>query len=65
MSPCHGEDRGFDSRQIRQRFFKEDGPVAQLVEQWTENPCVAGALPAWATILSKLIHESVSFLFSK
>ena len=23
MSPCHGEDRGFDSRQIRQRFFKE------------------------------------------
>ena len=52
MSPCHGEDRGFDSRQIRQRFFKgNDGPVAQLVEQWTENPCVAGALPAWATIL--------------
>ena len=50
MSPCHGEDRGFDSRQIRQRFFKKDGPVAQLVEQWTENPCVAGALPAWATI---------------
>ena len=49
MSPCHGEDRGFDSRQIRQRFFKESGPVAQLVEQWTENPCVAGALPAWAT----------------
>ncbi len=46
MSPCHGEDRGFDSRQIRQRR----GPVAQLVEQWTENPCVAGSIPAWTTI---------------
>ena len=46
MSPCHGEDRGFDSRQIRQRFFKEDGSVAQLVEHQTENLSVAGALPA-------------------
>ena len=22
------------------------GQVAQLVEQWTENPCVAGSIPA-------------------
>ena len=21
MSPCHGEDRGFDSRQVRQALF--------------------------------------------
>ena len=51
MSPCHGEDRGFDSRLVRHFFIKEDiyGPVAQLVEQRTENPCVAGAHPAWAT----------------
>ena len=45
MSPCHGEDRGFDSRLVRQL----QGPIAQLVEQGTENPCVAGSIPAWAT----------------
>ncbi len=22
MSPCHGEDRGFDSRLVRQLFYK-------------------------------------------
>ena len=27
------------------------GQVAQLVEQWTENPCVAGSIPALTTIL--------------
>ena len=46
MSPCHGEDRGFDSLLVRH----DCGPVAQLVEQRTENPCVAGSTPAWATI---------------
>jgi hypothetical protein len=25
------------------------GQVAQLVEQWTENPCVAGSIPALST----------------
>jgi hypothetical protein len=25
------------------------GAVAQLVEQWTENPCVAGSTPAHTT----------------
>ncbi len=25
------------------------GPIAQLVEQWTENPCVAGSSPARTT----------------
>ena len=25
------------------------GAVAQLVEQWTENPCVAGSIPAHTT----------------
>ena len=25
------------------------GQVAQLVEQWTENPCVAGSIPALPT----------------
>ena len=38
--------------------------IAQLVEQWTENPCVAGSTPARTTkkgkIVSKLIYP---FLF--
>ncbi len=25
------------------------GSVAQLVEQWTENPCVGGSIPSRAT----------------
>ncbi len=45
MSACHAEDRGFESRLVR-----HDGPIAQMVEQWTENPRVAGSIPAWATI---------------
>jgi hypothetical protein len=45
MPPCHGGDRGFDPRRDRQC-----GSVAQLVEQRTENPCVAGSIPACATI---------------
>jgi hypothetical protein len=27
------------------------GQIAQLVEQWTENPCVAGSIPALPNIL--------------
>ena len=27
----------------------EDAQIAQLVEQWTENPCVAGSIPALGT----------------
>ena len=29
-----------------------EGQIAQLVEQWTENPCVAGSIPALSTFLS-------------
>ena len=51
MSPCHGEDRGFDSRLVR-----HCGPIAQSVEQRTENPRVAGSIPAWATIEKNMCH---------
>ena len=47
MPPCHGGGRGFESRPGRQNYAS----VAQLVEQGTENPCVAGSIPAGATIL--------------
>ena len=49
-SACHAEDREFDSRRNR-HFF---GSIAQSVEQRTENPCVAGSIPAGATILFNL-----------
>ena len=45
-SACHAEDHGFESRTDR-HFF---GSIAQSVEQRTENPCVAGSIPAGATI---------------
>ena len=53
MPPCHGGDRGFDPRLVRHKNtivdYRYDGPIAQSVEQWIENPCVAGSIPAWAT----------------
>ena len=58
MSPCHGEDREFDSRLVRQ-----DASVAQLVEQGTENPCVAGSIPAWGTIKENAWRSPRFFLF--
>ena len=33
--------------------LRSAGQVAQLVEQWTENPCVAGSIPA-LSISSKI-----------
>ena len=49
-SACHAEDRGFEPRWNR-HFF---GFIAQLVEQGTENPCVAGSIPAGATIFLQI-----------
>ena len=34
------------------------GFIAQSVEQGTENPCVAGSIPAGATIFNLYIHET-------
>ena len=39
------------------------GPVAQLVEQWTENPCVAGSIPAWTTMIVKERLERGVFFY--
>ena len=43
----------------------KNGQVAQLVEQRTENPCVAGSIPALATIsLAGECRNWLSFLKS-
>ena len=31
----------------------QGGALAQLVEQWTENPCVPGSIPGGTTKLSR------------
>ena len=34
-----------------------NGAIAQLVEQWTENPCVPGSNPGITTILKPLFSR--------
>ena len=46
MPPCHGGGRGFEPRPDRPY-----AQIAQSVEQRTENPRVAGSIPAGTTIL--------------
>ena len=40
-----------------------DGAIAQLVEQRTENPCVPGSIPGGTTFLRVALTKSDSFLF--
>ena len=47
---CHARGRRFEPVPGRQFWFiARDVSVAQLVEQWTENPRVAGSIPAGGT----------------
>ena len=50
---CSGlQLRTFPGRQVqflRVRFYKNNGRIAQLVEQRIENPCVTGSTPVMAT----------------
>ena len=38
-----------------------EGAVAQLVEQRTENPCVAGSIPAHTTNTNKKPYKSIIY----
>ncbi len=42
---------------------QKDGAVAQLVEQWTENPCVGGSIPPHTTNKRDSAMRRVPFLF--
>ena len=47
---CHARGRRFEPVPGRQFWFiARNASVAQLVEQWTENPRVAGSIPAGGT----------------
>ena len=37
-----------------EKGLEAQGQVAQLVEQWTENPCVGGSIPSLSTVDSNL-----------
>ena len=45
-----------------QRKTKNDGAIAQLVEQRTENPCVPGSIPGGTTQakVKSLIHTELA-----
>ena len=37
------------SQKDHTKIFQQQGQIAQLVEQRTENPCVGGSIPPLAT----------------
>ena len=55
---CHARGRGFESHPGRQGLYSPRlfASVAQLVEQWTENPRVVGWIPTGGTIYADLAH---------
>ena len=34
---------------------QSDGTLAQMVEQWTENPCVPGSIPGGTTNIARMV----------
>ncbi len=46
-------------------FLNLEGTLAQLVEQWTENPCVPGSIPGGTTKkpLNRVVFLFVLFQF--
>jgi hypothetical protein len=42
--------------------LSENGTIAQLVEQRTENPCVPGSIPGGTTYNKALKHNGLSAL---
>ena len=41
--------------------IKNDGAIAQLVEQRTENPCVPGSIPGGTTVKKQLLKRVAAF----
>ena len=47
--------------QSRTTHCRNDGAIAQLVEQRTENPCVPGSIPGGTTIDSVISQNPLKF----
>lgn len=47
---------------LQPHFRNRNGTIAQLVEQWTENPCVPGSNPGSTTLIKPDTYVS-GFLF--
>ncbi len=48
--------------------MKKNGALAQLVEQWTENPCVPGSIPGGTTknpnkLFGFFIYKTMHYLY--
>jgi hypothetical protein len=66
MPACQAGGRGFESLLRRQRLPVSTpaivkAQIAQSVEQRTENPCVAGSIPALGT--KRVLSESAGSTF--
>ncbi len=44
------------------RFYKQAGALAQMVEQWTENPCVPGSIPGGTTKEDKTLYRTLMII---
>ena len=53
------------SKQYTLNESRHNGALAQLVEQWTENPCVPGSIPGGTTSKTTLYEWFFLFLFRK
>ncbi len=50
-----------ETKFFRKTKFKNNGAIAQSVEQRTENPCVAGSIPAGTTLKSLVVNRLRGF----
>ncbi len=51
---------------VRQQSYQTDAQIAQLVEQRTENPRVAGSIPALGIFLQlKCLYRRNKYLYQK
>ena len=53
---CHGKSPRIQS--------EANGTVAQLVEQWTENPCVTGSIPVGTTTGMVLVRQPLCGVYT-
>ena len=65
---CFGKykiDSIFAPAMNRLYYLKSQGTLAQMVEQWTENPCVPGSIPGGTTKTLDNPMIFMGFLFVK